>query len=554
MLYDTLRVDADWSVDASAQPGDVFSLQLPPEFQVNGGDPFPLETTSLQPAGSCTAVPAQLPIPARIDCILSDYVAGRDFVAGKLWFIVNAVTVTESTTVVFGLESGSVAIPLPGGSGIVPRPSPMPTEIQKGGFVVPGNEDVIAWKLVAPGDQVSGAGDLVIRDVYANDLELISDNPSFPFLVHSMPRTQEAWEANIWDPITAATVAFDPENHEFRVSIPGPIDPNRFYEVFYHTRIVVPHFPGDTFSNSASFNGIERTGVVTLSETGGGTGSGIPRGGITLEKRVLGGAPADIRYTVRAEFTRFGVAETRVLTLIPGSAPESLNNLPAGTEVTLSEQPPEGATALPWNTPLFQGNGVVDHGDGTATVTVIADAHIDILLINSLLPLEPGSGGLRITKTVTGLNTASLAPGATFTVGYSYPAGEGTSTGTLTLARDGSAVLEGLPAGTLVTLHEAPTAAMTSSSGEAIAWGTPEFRIAGVAQGATATVAIRAESTVQVDLVNPALLTPTGAGTTGLSATGTSLGDIAPALGAALLLLLGGALLLRRRARPAQTH
>ena len=134
--------------------------------------------------------------------------------------------------------------------------------------------------------------------------------------------------------------------------------------------------------------------------------------------------------------------------------------------------------------------------------------------------LQPGFGGLDITKLLTGTETAKVPAGTTFNVNikYTLPGGATTDTypgwtapGTVNQDRTGGdtsmtvtvaekAVYNGtFPAGTVLTLSEDTTTASTNPAG--VVWGTPVFI---VGDEATSTLTIENQKSTAVKLRNAA--------------------------------------------------
>ena len=134
--------------------------------------------------------------------------------------------------------------------------------------------------------------------------------------------------------------------------------------------------------------------------------------------------------------------------------------------------------------------------------------------------LQPGFGGLDVTKLLTGTETAKVPAGTTFNVNikYTLPGGATTDTypgwtapGTVNQDRTGGdtsmtvtvaekAVYNGtFPAGTVLTLSEDTTTASTNPAG--VVWGTPVFI---VGDEATSTLTIENQKSTAVKLRNAA--------------------------------------------------
>lgn len=134
--------------------------------------------------------------------------------------------------------------------------------------------------------------------------------------------------------------------------------------------------------------------------------------------------------------------------------------------------------------------------------------------------MEPGFGGLDITKLLTGSETAKVPAGTTFTVGINYALPGGATVdaypgwsapGTVNQARTGGetsmtvtvgekAVYNGtFPAGTVLSLDEDTTSASTTPAG--VAWGRHTFT---VGDQSTNTLTIQDQASTAVTLRNSA--------------------------------------------------
>ncbi|MGO1958881.1 MAG: DUF5979 domain-containing protein [Canibacter sp.] len=181
-------------------------------------------------------------------------------------------------------------------------------------------------------------------------------------------------------------------------------------------------------------------------------------GGFSITKAVTGEGtelvPEDAVFTVTYDYDaingfpagsgqiEFGAGET-----------ETVDGIPAGATVTLTELSLDDPTGGTWGEPEFS----------ESSFTIVKDTVVDIDLDN---PISWNDGAFSVLKAVTGDGADLVDEDALFTVDYTYTLPEAlgadpaTGTGTLTVANDGQAVVsDSLPYGTEVTLDEAaPTA------------------------------------------------------------------------------------------------
>ncbi|MFF7293661.1 DUF5979 domain-containing protein [Microbacterium sp. NPDC008134] len=217
-------------------------------------------------------------------------------------------------------------------------------------------------------------------------------------------------------------------------------------------------------------------------------------GGFLVTKTVTGSAAGnvgDAEYTVDYSYTLDGEEMTGSLVIADG-ATDGLADVPYGTVVTLSEVAPETAGVV-YGTPIFEGDGVTDNGDGTASFTV-GDSTVEIALEN---PAEIVTSGFELTKVVTG-DAAHTVQGAEYTVNYSIVWGDENQSDTVTISDGETIAFEDVPFGAVITLSEvAPTAPH-------VIYGTPIFSGPGITQNADGSVTFTAgDELISIGLENP---------------------------------------------------
>ena len=151
--------------------------------------------------------------------------------------------------------------------------------------------------------------------------------------------------------------------------------------------------------------------------------------------------------------------------------------LPYGTEVTLGEATPTTVAGGTWTGYEF------DH----PTFTIGDKTTFEVVLTNSI---ERDLGGFAVTKAVEGSGAALIGEDAEFTVNYSYPAGDWyeAGEGTLTVTNGGTASVDGLPAGAVVTLEEVLPA--DPENGSWVSASFPDGNIVTVGKNQVAEVAL----------------------------------------------------------------
>ncbi len=150
---------------------------------------------------------------------------------------------------------------------------------------------------------------------------------------------------------------------------------------------------------------------------------------------------------------------------------ESGVELPTGTVVTLSEGTESGAgPSVNW---VDQGwaadEGLTVNPDGTASFVVGDSTDETTAEFAAVDVADKLTGSISLTKQVTGPGAASLPPGTTFTVDYTYEGLGLKGPGIVTLVNGQTVSVSGVPTGTTVTLTE------VVPSDTSIVWGTPIF-------------------------------------------------------------------------------
>lgn len=236
--------------------------------------------------------------------------------------------------------------------------------------------------------------------------------------------------------------------------------------------------------------------LYSASLPGGVVGPFTPDEPRTLEltKAVDGPAPS-------GDFT-FSLACTQDSAALEGF-PQTIA-LAAG-ETTRIRSLPVGSTCEITETNSLGAESVTYSGPSTFTVAEDSPAVIAVTATNhfALPPVTTVEvGGLTVTKTVAGDGEVPAA--TSFSVLYSYSADGLVVTDTLPVPLGGTATLDDLPVGTVVTLSEPVVPDVAD-----VTWGDPAFTVIGSA-GAPATtvdVTVAAGSMVAVNLTNTAVKT-----------------------------------------------
>ncbi|MBP1327215.1 hypothetical protein JOF28_002447 [Leucobacter exalbidus] len=189
---------------------------------------------------------------------------------------------------------------------------------------------------------------------------------------------------------------------------------------------------------------------VTLTNT-----ANVKLGGFSLKKSVSGDAsglvPAGTIFTVDYEWAvEGGQTGNGTLEVAAGGEAVTVQGVPAGAAVTLTETTAAVIDGVEWLAPQFSDNGF----------TIIAGTVVEIALDN---PTALKRGAFTIRKALEGDGATTVPAETAFTVEYAYPAGEGfeAGSGELTVLADGVAVQsDPIPYGAEVTLAEREPAAL----------------------------------------------------------------------------------------------
>ena len=220
---------------------------------------------------------------------------------------------------------------------------------------------------------------------------------------------------------------------------------------------------------------------------------------------------------------------------------ESGVDLPTGTVVTLSEGTESGAgPSVNW---VDQGwaadEGLTVNPDGTASFVVGDSTDETTAEFAAVDVADKLTGSISLTKQVTGPGAASLPPGTTFTVDYTYEGLGLKGPGIVTLVNGQTVSVSGVPAGTTVTLTE------VVPSDTSIVWGTPIFVLPdGSTSTGSVTVTVGVDSHVAIVLQNPTNGPQPPLPNTGVDVAGPGITGLALILAGAAMLWMGSS---RRR-------
>ncbi|MBK0421578.1 hypothetical protein JD292_05780 [Leucobacter sp. CSA2] len=264
-------------------------------------------------------------------------------------------------------------------------------------------------------------------------------------------------------------------------------------------------------------------------------------GGFSLKKSVSGGAsglvPEGTLFTVDYTWTTDdGKTGSGTVEVPAGGDPVTVEGVPAGAVVTLTEKAADPIAGVDWLDPVFSENGF----------TVLPGTVIAIDLDN---PTQLRQGAIGIRKAIEG-NGSTLIPADTqFTVEYSYPAGTGfeAGSGEIVVRADGVVVQsDPIPYGATVTLKE-----LTPGAVPGVTWTGGTFDIENVTAGDGTVQNVVLTNTYEKTPEKPTKpttpTTPEKPAQPGLPVTGAEDGALLGLAGVAGLMLAAGVTLMARK-------
>lgn len=279
----------------------------------------------------------------------------------------------------------------------------------------------------------------------------------------------------------------------FRIAVPS-IAPGANFTIEYTTSV-----PAGTTPDAVAANNLQATGTYNngLREFESNLAYVSVRGGaFSVTKSITGDAaesvPADTEFTV--EYSYGDPVTTGTLTVLADGTVVTSDELPLGSEITLSEPEFPTVDGVTWGTPAF----VIDGGEPTtdATFVIAPGVTVAVQVINTA---NVAVGDFSVTKAVTGTAASSVPTDTEFTVAYSY----GDVAGTLTVRADGTVVTSDLlPVGTEVTLTEVDLPVIAG-----VTWGTPQFTVGEDEPSEAATFTIGDGTTTAITVTNTANVT-----------------------------------------------
>ena len=395
-MWSNVRVDANWSIpDGTGHAGDTFKIMLPKElggaegtFELKGREGDQLTY------GSCEITKTE------VVCTLNANVEGKNNVGGSLWVKTQVIALTTASKLSFEVSNGTkVEVPLPDGQqGIGYKPY-VPAEIDKSGWFPGADQSTIHWRIVIPGDKISDRSSVTITDDYLQAGSNLTVSAGYPkiFWIPSTPKCWNELESaecrnDLSDSsVPSSTVTVDDDKDQVKAVLDNKgqnFQANRIY-VFDLELTTDGEIPvGSQYVNRGFVDGEMRTARTVKTSSGGGTGSGDTVGHIGVKKAVANGnVPGDTVFPVTWSYQYKGATRTGELALGADGTVETLNNVPNGVVVTLTERVPVVA-GFDFGDPVFSGAGVADGvPDGnSAKVTVEGMKTVEVTLTNQVNP------------------------------------------------------------------------------------------------------------------------------------------------------------------------
>lgn len=268
-------------------------------------------------------------------------------------------------------------------------------------------------------------------------------------------------------------------------------------------------------------------------------------GTFTLAKQISGVLldNPDVPDTVRVTASWMGEGAepaSRTIDLPTDGTPIAFGeDLPHGTEVTLTEEAIAGGPAFTWTTPAWTAvDGLAVQGDGSATLTISAAQDPTVTLTNSA---AASLGSLTLVKVLSGDGAEDVPADTVFPVTAQWTDLLGNEKfAEVELIAGQPVVIDGIPLGTEVVLTEGDADIPVRWTGAQ--WSADSSAVDLESEGRVATIVVTgtAGAEVSMTLDNTFDAEPVG----NLPWTGA---DVRVMFGAALLLVAAGVYLLRRR-------
>lgn len=424
--WDTVRISGEWKVPAGAQAGETFGMTLPAEFSRLAAGEFTVSDPATgEIMANCVVAAGQGP---DMVCTLTEAVNGKEDVGGTFWMQARASQSTTNETVEFDLGDTVEIVDLPGDGGIVPvDPTEQDEPYKYGGETA--TDGRLKWVVGVPSGFASD-GAFTITDTLDPGLADHHYTGEVRLSQRAVENGVQVGKWSIVDP-SKYQIVFAADGQSFEFAATGLPAGGFAYELLYYTQADGPVVKGDVFGNHAVVDTVATSATHTITESGGGDGTGVTYTSFSISKALTGpqaavaqAATYTVRYSIKGSDAP---AQTMV---VPVGQPVGSDRAPLGSTFVIEEIDLPVIPGVTWGTWTISGDGVVDAGDGTYEVTPGAAAGVALTLTNIANPVpvvEP-------TPTPTSTPTPTRTPSSVNTPGELALTGGDDGSGFLALA------------------------------------------------------------------------------------------------------------------------
>ena len=510
------RFGADWSISGPIQNGDTFEVTLPTGFNPIVTAAFPLLDADGEELATCTYDSSNPGLASVITCTFENApIGGYNGAEGDIWFNATATNEIENGEITWTIGGNPLVIP--GVTVGAPGVPTLTTEYKTGGV-----------RLV--GDQATGYWDIRVFPTVGNTSFTITDEldysaPNRPHVFDVSKNVVLTRFALTGPPNAAGEMVFDPTAGEV-LTLTHPVtysgtplthmtteltglEPGYMYQLGYQSFSTgESELEGNIFKNSAVIN--ETTSTATPKAIAFGGGGGNPGMLVTF---TLGKVLNDSTGGLLDEVDSFALTAsngtlTENLSVPANGTVVSAPYFPVGTPISLCETLPT-ITGVVWASPVISGDGVTGpDANGCYSINPAGGTSVALTLTNTATVLPPVVGSFTASKALTGSGAALVPATSTFTLNYTYPAGDDfeAGSGSLTLGADGASVASGeLPEGAVLTFAEATPVAVDGAT-----WGAAEIVPATltITEGVSATAVVVTNPITSTPKPTPPVVTP----------------------------------------------
>lgn len=381
--WDTVRISGGWAVPAGAQAGETFGMTLPPEFSRLAAGEFTVsDPVTGEILANCAVAAGQGP---DLVCTLTDAVTGKEDVGGTFWMQARASQSTTKETVEFDLGDTIAIVDLPGDGGIVPIDQTEQEEPYKFGGAT-ATDGRLKWTVGIPSG-FARDGAFTITDTL--DAGLADHHYTGEVRLSQRP-VENGAQVGSWTIVDPSRyqIVFADDRQSFEFAASGLPAGGFAYELLYYTQADGPVVKGDVFGNHAIVDTFETSATHTVTETGGGDGTGATYASFSISKTLTGAQAAAAQaatYTVRYS-VKGSTAPAKTL-VVPVGQPVVSDRAPLGSTFVIQEIDLPVVEGVTWGTWTITGDGVVDAGNGTYEVTPGTVAEVALTLTNVANPV-----------------------------------------------------------------------------------------------------------------------------------------------------------------------